>query len=240
MRNFNPTASALCSPRKEGKKNVFKIIKRAVSVVPALVFALQEIAPAQSPCPRYAAGSMVSEPGYFYSKDGAPCRLILPTKQFRMTPVRPTFVPDPRRRQSPTLHVQPGHTLEFNPDKSRSGRIRINTVQLQWHCSKAGEGHDEYYLVVGQYPLSCRTNTPPICHQDEVIHTIVNSGHTFDYEVHIPKDGAARVILVSPSHSRIDERRRARRSFRCSHCGRKNRERQPGGRGSAATRFGRS
>jgi FtsP/CotA-like multicopper oxidase with cupredoxin domain len=32
------------------------------------------------------------------------------------------------------------------------------------------------------------TNTPPICHQDEVIHTIVNSGETFQYEVHFPKN----------------------------------------------------
>src|SRR5262249_29095064 len=32
------------------------------------------------------------------------------------------------------------------------------------------------------------TNTPPICHQDEVIHTIINSGETFQYEVHFPKN----------------------------------------------------
>ncbi|HEY2713829.1 MAG TPA: multicopper oxidase domain-containing protein [Chthoniobacterales bacterium] len=32
------------------------------------------------------------------------------------------------------------------------------------------------------------TNTPPICHQDEVIHTIINSGQTFAYEIHIPKN----------------------------------------------------
>src|SRR4029079_7495803 len=32
------------------------------------------------------------------------------------------------------------------------------------------------------------TNTPPICHQDEVIRTIINSGQTFRYEVHFPKN----------------------------------------------------
>src|SRR5262249_59471370 len=32
------------------------------------------------------------------------------------------------------------------------------------------------------------TNTPPTCHQDEVIHTIINSGETFQYEVHFPKN----------------------------------------------------
>jgi FtsP/CotA-like multicopper oxidase with cupredoxin domain len=32
------------------------------------------------------------------------------------------------------------------------------------------------------------TNTPPVCHQDEVIRTIINTGQTFRYEVHFPKD----------------------------------------------------
>ena len=32
------------------------------------------------------------------------------------------------------------------------------------------------------------TNTPPICHEDEVILTIINSGETFRYELHIPKN----------------------------------------------------
>ncbi len=32
------------------------------------------------------------------------------------------------------------------------------------------------------------TNTSPTCHQDEVIHTIVNSGQTFTYDVHVPWD----------------------------------------------------
>jgi FtsP/CotA-like multicopper oxidase with cupredoxin domain len=32
------------------------------------------------------------------------------------------------------------------------------------------------------------TNTPPVCHQDEVIQTLVNSGETFDYDLQIPPD----------------------------------------------------
>ena len=31
-------------------------------------------------------------------------------------------------------------------------------------------------------------NTPPTCHQDEVIRTIINSGQTFRYEIHFPKN----------------------------------------------------
>jgi FtsP/CotA-like multicopper oxidase with cupredoxin domain len=32
------------------------------------------------------------------------------------------------------------------------------------------------------------TNTSPSCHSDEVIHTVINSGHTFAYNVQIPAD----------------------------------------------------
>jgi FtsP/CotA-like multicopper oxidase with cupredoxin domain len=32
------------------------------------------------------------------------------------------------------------------------------------------------------------TNTLPQCHSDEVIHTLINSGETFQYVLHIPKD----------------------------------------------------
>ena len=32
------------------------------------------------------------------------------------------------------------------------------------------------------------TNTSPVCHQDEVIHTLINSGETFTYDVKFPDD----------------------------------------------------
>src|SRR5260370_33903915 len=32
------------------------------------------------------------------------------------------------------------------------------------------------------------TNPPPTCHSDEVIHTIINSGESFQYSVHFPAD----------------------------------------------------
>jgi FtsP/CotA-like multicopper oxidase with cupredoxin domain len=29
---------------------------------------------------------------------------------------------------------------------------------------------------------------PPICHEDDVIHTAIQAGHSFDYQIHIPED----------------------------------------------------
>ena len=45
-------------------------------------------------------------------------------------------------------------------------------------------------------------NVPPVCHQDEVIRTIINSGQTFRYEVHFPKNEPPGFLLVSPAHPR--------------------------------------
>ena len=32
------------------------------------------------------------------------------------------------------------------------------------------------------------TNAPPVCHQDEVVRTVVNAGETFEYDLHFPYD----------------------------------------------------
>jgi FtsP/CotA-like multicopper oxidase with cupredoxin domain len=42
------------------------------------------------------------------------------------------------------------------------------------------------------------TNTPPVCHQDEVIHTLINSGQSFRYEVVFPKDEPAGLYWYHP------------------------------------------
>ena len=167
-----------------------KIIKRAVWVVPALVFALQEIALAQSPCPRYAAGSMVSEPEDLYSKDGVlAVNFTYQTYQDDTGKTYFCFV-NSDGVQSPTLHVQPGDTLKLtltNLVPEGSGK---HSSMPAMEMSKAGEGGcGDLNMTSSSVNIHYHgTNTPPICHQDEVIHTIVNSGHTFDYEVHIPKN----------------------------------------------------
>jgi hypothetical protein len=48
------------------------------------------------------------------------------------------------------------------------------------------------------------TNTPPACHQDEVIHTMINSGETFQYDFTSPRTsrpdsiGITRIFTASP------------------------------------------
>jgi len=49
------------------------------------------------------------------------------------------------------------------------------------------------------------TNTPPKCHQDEVIKTLVNAGETFEYDVHFPYDEPAGLYWYHPHIHGISE-----------------------------------
>jgi len=136
-------------------------------------------------CPRPAPQSEVTPPPDIYSTNGAI------NVQFNYL----TSVDDSGRTlfcfvtsdgvESPTLHVNPGDTINitltnmvqnvpgapsetmFTPDAAcGSTKMTAASVNMHFHG----------------------TNTSPRCHSDEVIHTLVNSGETFQYTLHIPKD----------------------------------------------------
>jgi FtsP/CotA-like multicopper oxidase with cupredoxin domain len=50
------------------------------------------------------------------------------------------------------------------------------------------------------------TNTPPTCHEDEVIHTLINSGETFTYDVAFPSDEPAGLYWYHPHVHGLAER----------------------------------
>ena len=141
---------------------------------------------AQAPdaCPRPAAGSRVQPPPDLYSQNGA---LDVALNYF-------TTVDSAGRSlfclvtsdglEAPTLHVTPGDTLNVtvtnrvpppppgsptetvaNPSKVCGDMtMTLTSVNLHFHG----------------------TNTSPACHGDQVIHTLVNSGETFQYSMLIP------------------------------------------------------
>jgi FtsP/CotA-like multicopper oxidase with cupredoxin domain len=147
---------------------------------------------AQDPCVRYPQGSIVTEPENLYSTNG-----VLQVDFTYQTSVNAygqtlyCFV-NSDGAQSPTLHANPGDTLILTltnlvpeqPDKS--GRM---ADMPEMELSKAGAaGCGAMNMTASSVNVHYHgTNTPPICHQDEVIRTIINSGETFRYELHIPK-----------------------------------------------------
>ena len=87
--------------------------------------------------------------------------------------------------ESPTLHVNPGDTIKINltnmvPDPPGAPSEKMFTPTTA--C-----GNTE--MTVASINMHFHgTNTSPTCHSDEVIHTLINSGETFQYVLHIPKD----------------------------------------------------
>jgi FtsP/CotA-like multicopper oxidase with cupredoxin domain len=137
-----------------------------------------------SSCPRPDPGTFVQPPPDLFSADG-----VLDASFEYYTTVdnagRTLFCfVTPDGLQSPTLHVRPGDTLNLvvtnrNPPpppgsptevvanpSDRCGDVTMTITSLNVHFHG--------------------TNTSPVCHSDQVIHTIINSGETFQYSVKFP------------------------------------------------------
>ena len=145
---------------------------------------------AQSPCERFPQGSIVQEPENLYSKDGVlKVDFTYQTSQDDYGKTLYCFV-NSDGAQSPTLHVRPGDTLVL----TLTNLVPEGTGKMPempgMDMSRAGEGGcGAMNMTDASVNLRYHgTNTPPVCHQDEVIRTIINSGQTFRYEVHFPKN----------------------------------------------------
>jgi len=88
-------------------------------------------------------------------------------------------------KESPTLHVNPGDTIKINltnqvPAAPGAPREKMFTPAVA--CGSTD-------MTVSSINMHFHgTNTSPKCHSDEVIHTLINSGETFQYVLNIPKD----------------------------------------------------
>jgi FtsP/CotA-like multicopper oxidase with cupredoxin domain len=145
---------------------------------------------AQSPCERFPQGSVVQDPENLYSKDG-----LLTVDFTYQTSLGPDQKPmycfvNSDGVQSPTLHVKPGDTLVLNLTNLVPEGTGSMPVMPAMEMSKAGEGGcGAANMTSSSVNVHYHgANVPPVCHQDEVIHTIINSGETFRYEVHFPKN----------------------------------------------------
>src|ERR1700690_3827488 len=142
----------------------------------ALALPSHAFAQGSDPCPRPAAGSQVAPPPDLFSANG-----VLTVDMNYFTTVdeysRTLFCfVTPDGMESPTLHVNPGDEIKINltnkvpvplggtsevisNSKSQCGSATMNAASVNMHFHG--------------------TNTAPACHSDEVIHTLVNSGETF-------------------------------------------------------------
>jgi len=136
-------------------------------------------------CPRPEQGSEISSPPDIYSQNGV---LSVAFKYYTMVDQwgRTLFCyTTPDGLEAPTLHANPGDTV----------KIRLKNMEPTTHDLGSGvetvSGSGNQCGATVMEPTSANIhfhglNVKPRCHGDEVIHTIVNPGETFDYNFKIP------------------------------------------------------
>ena len=137
-----------------------------------------------SPCPRPAAGSVVTAPPELFSQNG-----VLNVTFNYFTTVdsagRTLFCfTTPNALEGPTLHVLPGDTLNISVTNQVPAPPPGSPTEVVSNSSnKCG---DSTMTITSLNMHFHGTNTSPTCHSDQVIHTVINSGESFQYSVHFP------------------------------------------------------
>jgi FtsP/CotA-like multicopper oxidase with cupredoxin domain len=157
-----------------------------------------------APCARYHAGSTVIEPTNLFSAGGK--LQVNFTYQTRVDQFGNTLYCFTTEAgvESPTLHVHPGDQLIIHlknelPKSSSSAAMPGMTVTGPGDC--ASKAMDDTSVNIHYHG----TNTPPTCHQDEVITTVVNAGDSYDYDVHFPTDEPPGLYWYHPHIHGISE-----------------------------------
>jgi FtsP/CotA-like multicopper oxidase with cupredoxin domain len=156
------------------------------------------VAPVPNPCPRFTAGNVIQNPDALYSQNG-----VL-NVQFSYESITDSFgrqlycFMTPDGLENPTLHVNPGDTLNitvtnntpFNDAAMTETDEHFNppncgdTTSENQGVTKNSQG---FNVTGGSMNIHYHgTNTSPQCGGDNVVKTLVNPTHTFQYSVRFP------------------------------------------------------
>jgi FtsP/CotA-like multicopper oxidase with cupredoxin domain len=174
-----------------------KILLAAVAfgVSPLCAFAQTPVPPVANPCQRFTAGSVVQQPPALFSQNGVlNVRFSYQTTTDSVGRQLFCFM-TPDGLQNPTLHVNPGDTLNitvtnntptspvgetFEPyDPPNCGDTTQQTQDPTQNGGMTGGSMNIHYHG---------TNTSPQCHGDNVTRTLINSKSTFQYNIQFPID----------------------------------------------------
>src|SRR5260370_19248695 len=151
------------------------------------------LAQPMQPCPRFPAGSTLAAPPDLFSDDGVltvSFTYVTRVDQFGNTLF--CFVTDDGT-QDPTLPVHPGDLPTIN---FKNGLTASSAAPHGRHAMPEMVVSGSAADICGAATMTSTsvnihyhgTNTSPTCHSDEVIHTLVNAGESFQYRVQFPSD----------------------------------------------------
>jgi FtsP/CotA-like multicopper oxidase with cupredoxin domain len=169
----------------------------SAALIFATAFLLTEakgFAQGNGPCPRFPVGSPIVQPQDLFSQHS-----VLQVNFTYQTTVDQNgntlfcFVTE-NGTQSPTLHVRPGDRLRIKltnnvPAPTAAASAEMAAMPGMTISGPASSACGAVTMTASSVNIHYHgTNTPPTCHQDEVIHTMINSGETFQYDVQFPLD----------------------------------------------------
>jgi FtsP/CotA-like multicopper oxidase with cupredoxin domain len=161
------------------------------------------VPPVANPCPRFTAGSVIHQPPALFSQNG-----VLNVKFSYQTITdsvgRQLFCfMTPDGRENPTLHVNPGDTLNITvTNNTPTTEVNDNDTDEPFNPPNCGDTVFEsqavppsnvppvtFGMTAGSMNIHYHgTNTSPACHQDNVVKTLINPQSTFQYNVHFPSN----------------------------------------------------
>src|SRR5579871_524892 len=159
------------------------------------------VAPVSNPCPRFAAGSIVHNPPALYSQNG---RLTVNFSYQTTTDSagRTLFCfMTSNGLENPTLHVKPGDTLTVNVTNNVPASSGMAMVMSSSSNTCASATQTSTSLNIHYHG----TNTSPTCGSDEVIHTLINSGQSFQYNLQFPTNEPPGLYWYHPHVHGISE-----------------------------------
>jgi FtsP/CotA-like multicopper oxidase with cupredoxin domain len=163
-----------------------------------LLYGCVSFVTAQSPwqvCPRPARGSVVPAPGDLYGTNGQlKVRLSFQGGKGADGVARYCYV-DEQDGEAPTLRLHPGDELVLT---LKNDLTPAESASTEHHHGGTGD-------CAGKPMTAASTNlhfhglsVPPTCHQDEVIHTLIQPGEGFEYRLKIPTDQAPGLYWYHP------------------------------------------
>jgi FtsP/CotA-like multicopper oxidase with cupredoxin domain len=137
-----------------------------------------------NPCPRPDPGTLVQPPPDLFSVDG----VLNASFEYYTTldnAGRTLFCfVTPDGLQSPTLHIRPGDTLNLSVANRNPPPPPGSPTEV---VADASDRCGDVTMTITSLNVHFHgTNTSPVCHSDQVVHTIINSGETFKYSVKFP------------------------------------------------------
>jgi FtsP/CotA-like multicopper oxidase with cupredoxin domain len=166
-------------------------------LAPLCVLAQGSVPPVPNACQRFAAGSVVDNPPALFSQNGV-LNVQFSYQSVTDSVGRQLFCfMTPDGLENPTLHVKAGDTLNitvtnntpFNDVGDNDEPFNAPTCGDTTFEQQVGTASQGFAMSGGSMNIHYHgTNTTPQCHGDNVVKTLVNPQHTFQYSVQFPTD----------------------------------------------------